>query len=87
MEVQAEMGLKRNNRRPAQSSTPSTPEKSNRHSLPENSGKKPGSGLLNAVLVVVAAVGLTWVFFPKLWTGGGLIGGDTYTYYLSLIHI
>jgi hypothetical protein len=75
------MGVKRNNRRPVQSSTPSATEKSNRHSLPEDSGRKPGAGFLNSILVLVAAVGLTWVFFPKLWTGGGLIGGDTYTYY------
>lgn len=75
------MGLKRNKRRPVQSSTSSAAENSNRHSLPEESGNKAGAGLLNAILVLVAAVGLTWVFFPKLWTGGGLIGGDTYTYY------
>jgi len=31
--------------------------------------------------VVVLAVGLTFVFWKPLWTGGGLIGGDTYTYF------
>lgn len=31
--------------------------------------------------VVVLAVVLTVVFWEPLWTGGGLIGGDTYTYF------
>lgn len=31
--------------------------------------------------VVALAVGLTIVFWQPLWTGGGLIGGDTYTYF------
>jgi hypothetical protein len=75
------MGLKRNNRRPDQSSTPSVAGNSNRHSLPEDSARKSGTGFLNGVLLVVAAIGMTSMFFPKLWTGGGLIGGDTYTYY------
>ncbi len=30
---------------------------------------------------VIAAVGLTAVFWSGLWVGGGLIGGDTYSYY------
>ncbi|HVJ87216.1 MAG TPA: hypothetical protein VM452_16285 [Caulifigura sp.] len=75
------MGLKRNNRRSVQSVLPSAAEKSNRHSRPEDSAGKGGRRLLDAVLVAVAAVGLSWFFFPKLWTGGGLIGGDTYSYY------
>ncbi|MGZ0168660.1 MAG: YfhO family protein [Planctomycetales bacterium] len=31
--------------------------------------------------VSALAVGLTIVFWQPLWTGGGLIGGDTYTYF------
>jgi hypothetical protein len=38
--------------------------------------------LFGAILVVATAVGLTAVFWPKLWQGGGLIGGDIYSYYL-----
>ncbi|MBT6493646.1 MAG: hypothetical protein HOL01_03740 [Planctomycetaceae bacterium] len=34
------------------------------------------------ILVAAFAVGLTVLFWQPLWTGGGLIGGDTYTYYL-----
>jgi hypothetical protein len=34
------------------------------------------------LLVAAFAVGLTVLFWQPLWTGGGLIGGDTYTYYL-----
>lgn len=34
------------------------------------------------ILVVAFAVGLTVIFWQPLWKGGGLIGGDTYTYYL-----
>ena len=33
------------------------------------------------LLVLLVAVGLTWVFWGGLWTGGGLIGGDIYSYY------
>ena len=34
------------------------------------------------LLVLVLGFGLTWVFFAPLWTGGGLIGGDLYTYFM-----
>jgi hypothetical protein len=37
---------------------------------------------LRAVLVVATAVALTAVFWPKLWQGSGLVGGDIYAYYL-----
>jgi hypothetical protein len=37
---------------------------------------------LEALLVVAAAVALTMLFWPRLWLGGGLIGGDIYAYYL-----
>jgi hypothetical protein len=37
---------------------------------------------MRAVLVVATAVALTAVFWPRLWQGGGLIGGDIYSYYL-----
>ncbi len=30
----------------------------------------------------VAAIGLTWLFWGTLWTGGGLVGGDVYSYSL-----
>ena len=32
-------------------------------------------------IILVASVGLTWVFWNGLWSGGGLIGGDLYTYF------
>lgn len=35
-----------------------------------------------AVLVAATALALTAVFWPKLWQGGGLLGGDIYAYYL-----
>jgi hypothetical protein len=34
------------------------------------------------LLVIGLAFALTYVFFAPLWTGGGLIGGDLYTYFL-----
>lgn len=34
-----------------------------------------------AFAVILIAVGLTYVFWRPLWQGGGLVGGDTYTYY------
>jgi hypothetical protein len=36
---------------------------------------------LHAALVTVG-IALTMLFFPVLWLGGGLIGGDLYTYFL-----
>lgn len=41
----------------------------------------PPSASLFAGVVLVAAVGLTWIFWQGLWAGGGLIGGDLYTYF------
>lgn len=32
-------------------------------------------------VAVIAAVWLTFAFFPTLWQGGGLVGGDIYPYY------
>ncbi|MSR56115.1 MAG: hypothetical protein EXS05_00335 [Planctomycetaceae bacterium] len=37
---------------------------------------------LAALLVVATAVALTMLFWPTLWQGGGLVGGDIYYYYL-----
>ena len=34
------------------------------------------------LIVLALGFGLTWVFFAPLWTGGGLIGGDLYTYFM-----
>lgn len=34
------------------------------------------------LLALGAAIGLTWIFFPTLWSGGGLVGGDIYAYVL-----
>ena len=34
------------------------------------------------LIAFVAAIGLTLVFWGPLWTGGGIIGGDTYSYFL-----
>lgn len=36
---------------------------------------------LFAGIILIAAVGLTWIFWEGLWAGGGLIGGDLYTYF------
>lgn len=33
-------------------------------------------------MVAALAIGLSYAFWSPLWQGGGLIGGDTYTYYL-----
>ncbi|MBI3861620.1 MAG: YfhO family protein [Planctomycetia bacterium] len=38
--------------------------------------------VLRAAFVAATAVALTAVFWPGLWQGGGLIGGDVYAYYL-----
>ena len=35
-----------------------------------------------ATLPWVAAVGLMWIYWSPLWQGGGLIGGDTYPYFM-----
>ncbi len=35
-----------------------------------------------ALGVLCAAIGLTAVFWQPLWVGGGLVGGDTYFYYI-----
>lgn len=32
-------------------------------------------------IILIAAFGLTWIFWSGLWAGGGLIGGDLYTYF------
>ena len=37
---------------------------------------------LAALIPLVTAVLLTVVFWLNLWTGGGFVGGDTYSYYL-----
>ncbi|MCH8147499.1 MAG: hypothetical protein IH987_05820, partial [Planctomycetes bacterium] len=37
--------------------------------------------LIATSLVVAIAVGLSYVFWRDLWHGGGLIGGDLYTYF------
>jgi hypothetical protein len=37
--------------------------------------------VLSFGLTVVLAIGLTYVFWPTLWQGGGLIGGDIYSYF------
>jgi hypothetical protein len=81
METQAGMGRTPNTRRSGPSDAASSPRKSNRHSLPKNSAESRVSGGASVLLALVAAVGLSVYFWPKLWTGGGLIGGDTYTYY------
>ena len=40
------------------------------------------SSFRKGLLVVGFSIALTWVFWRPLWTGGGLIGGDIYPYYL-----
>lgn len=40
-----------------------------------------GPRFWTGLIVVALAVGLTVLFWRPLWTGGGLIGGDTYSYY------
>ena len=37
---------------------------------------------LFAAVTLVVAVVLTWIFWSKLWLGGGLVGGDLYPYFL-----
>lgn len=37
--------------------------------------------IASLTVAVLIAVGLTFVFFPTLWRGGGLVGGDIYPYY------
>jgi hypothetical protein len=37
--------------------------------------------VLSFVLTAVLAIGLTYVFWSTLWQGGGLIGGDIYSYF------
>jgi hypothetical protein len=39
-------------------------------------------GLLGPLSTLVLAFGLTWWFFPVLWLGGGLVGGDLYPYFM-----
>ncbi len=39
------------------------------------------SSTVKVCVVFLLGVGLTWVFFWPLWTGGGLMGGDMYPYY------
>jgi hypothetical protein len=34
------------------------------------------------VIVLVIAVALTYAFFPEIWGGGGIIGGDLFTYFM-----
>lgn len=36
---------------------------------------------LHGILVLLFAIGMTWLFWWPLWSGGGLIGGDLYPYY------
>jgi hypothetical protein len=49
---------------------------------PSSSTKsEPGITWRETLAVIALAVGLTIVFWQPLWTGGGLIGGDTYTYF------
>jgi len=47
----------------------------------ENRKSKIGNPLGSLVAVTVVAVALTYVFWRPLWHGGGLVGGDTYSYY------
>ena len=42
---------------------------------------KPLGTPLFAGIILIMAVALTWVFWSGLWSGGGLIGGDLYTYF------
>ncbi|MES2788776.1 MAG: hypothetical protein V4719_04075 [Planctomycetota bacterium] len=39
------------------------------------------STILGMLLVIVVAIGLTAIFWPTLWSGGGLVGGDIYSYF------
>lgn len=45
-------------------------------------GDSGSGGLLGPLATLVLACGLSWWFFPVLWLGGGLIGGDLYPYFL-----
>ena len=48
---------------------------------PSATNSEPGITWRETLAVATLAVGLTIVFWQPLWTGGGLIGGDTYTYF------
>ena len=48
--------------------------------MPSEVGK--AARLMRCLVVFGLAIGLTYVFWSPLWHGGGLIGGDTYTYFL-----
>ncbi len=37
--------------------------------------------LRNLLFPLLLGILLSWLFWPTLWQGGGLIGGDTYTYF------
>mgnify|MGYP002638953834 CR=1 FL=1 len=54
-------------------------------SVPEETTQIDANGkksLAEWLLVIGLAFALTYVFFAPLWIGGGLIGGDLYTYFL-----
>lgn len=48
--------------------------------MPAEVGKT--ARLTRCLVVVGLAIGLSYAFWSPLWHGGGLIGGDTYTYFL-----
>ncbi|MEQ8634394.1 YfhO family protein [Gimesia maris] len=54
-------------------------KKKTRPSQPETS--TPTGTPVFAATILVLAIGLTWIFWYGLWSGGGLIGGDLYTYF------
>ncbi len=56
-----------------------SPKKKTKFTPPEEFA--PLSGSFFTGIILVAAVALTWVFWNGLWSGGGLIGGDLYTYF------
>lgn len=39
------------------------------------------STAFRGILVILFAIGMTWIFWAPLWNGGGLVGGDIYPYY------
>ncbi|MFM8220964.1 MAG: hypothetical protein ACKOJF_18800, partial [Planctomycetaceae bacterium] len=60
---------------------PPAPARSSRATLPVRSALRSRQAWRLAGVLVVA-VALTALFWPTLWAGGGLVGGDVYYYFL-----
>ncbi|MCY2967148.1 MAG: hypothetical protein NT069_26510 [Planctomycetota bacterium] len=50
--------------------------------VPRSRPRQVGPAWVGALVTLIVAAGLTFLFWPTLWTGGGLVGGDIYYYFL-----